>query len=65
MGEGAGLQLREHDRRLARHSERRGRGIGGGRECSEVLTSEWEMCSHGGAAVLAGWVLEVGDARRC
>jgi hypothetical protein len=65
MGEDAGLQLREHGRRLEGHSERRGREIGGGRECSGVLILEWEMCSHGGATVLVGWVLEVGDAIGC
>lgn len=62
MGEDAGLQPREHDQRSEGHSERRGREIDEGRECSGVLTLEWEMYSRDGAKVLAEWVLEAGDA---
>ena len=53
MGEDAGLPPREHGQRLEGHSERRGREIDEGRECSGVLTLEWEMYSRDGATVLA------------
>lgn len=65
MGEDAGLQLREHGRQSEGHSERRGREIDEGRECSGVLTLEWEMYSRDGVMVLAEWVLEAGDATWC
>ena len=65
MGEDAGLPLRGHGRRLEAHSERRGREIDEGRECSGVLILEWEMYSRDGAMVLVEWALEAGDATRC
>ena len=65
MGEDAGRQPREHGRQSEGHSERRGREIDEGRECSGVSILEWEMCSRDGAMVLAEWVLEAGDATWC
>jgi hypothetical protein len=65
MGGGAGQRLREHDPRSEERSERRGREIGGGRECSGASILGWEMCSRDGAMAAAEWVLEVGDATRC
>lgn len=65
MGENAGLPPREHGQRLEGHSERRGREIDEGRECSGALILEWEMYSRDAAMELVGWVLEAGDATRC
>lgn len=53
MDGGVGRLLRGRDRRLEGHSERRGLSTGGGRECSEVLISEWELYVHDGAEMAA------------
>lgn len=53
MGGGAGRQLKEHDRRLEGHSERKELSTGEVMECSEVLISEWELCVHGGSGMVA------------